>query len=123
MFIGSDSMNVFLCYSNCSTCKKAKLYLEQHKIPFIYRDIKLDKPTVEELQNWISKSGKTANDFFNKSGLVYKDLDLKNKLSSMSEEEKIYLLSTNGMLIKRPLFITDKAVFIGFREANYEELL
>lgn len=121
MFIGSDSMNIFLCYPNCSTCKKAKLYLEQHKIPFIYRDIKLDNPTVEELQNWISKSGKCADDFFNKSGLVYKELDLKSKLSSMSEEEKIHLLSTNGMLVKRPLLITGQTVCIGFK--NYEELL
>lgn len=114
-------MNLFLCYSKCSTCKKAKEFLKEHDIPFQERDIKENRPTKEELDAWITLSGESPRKFFNTSGLLYKSMNLKDKLDSMTNEEQIKLLSSDGMLVKRPLLITDDKVYIGFKD--YEELL
>ena len=114
-------MNLFLCYSKCSTCKKAKEFLKEHDIPFQERDIKENRPTKEELDAWITLSGESPRKFFNTSGLLYKSMNLKDKLDSMTNEEQIELLSSDGMLVKRPLLITDDKVYIGFKD--YEDLL
>ncbi len=114
-------MNLFLCYSKCSTCKKAREFLKEHDIPFQERDIKENRPTKEELDAWITLSGESPRKFFNTSGLLYKSMNLKDKLDFMTNEEQIKLLSSDGMLVKRPLFITDDKVYIGFK--HYEELL
>lgn len=114
-------MNLFLCYSKCSTCKKAREFLKEHGIPFQERDIKENRPTKEELDAWITLSGESPRKFFNTSGLLYKSMNLKDKLDSMSNEEQIELLSSDGMLVKRPLLITDDKVYIGFK--HYEDLL
>ena len=114
-------MNLFLCYSKCSTCKKAREFLLEHHIPFQERDIKENRPSKEELYSWIKRSGESPRKFFNTSGLVYKSMNLKEKLDYMTEEEQITLLSSDGMLVKRPLLITENKVYIGFR--HYVELL
>ncbi len=114
-------MNLFLCYSKCSTCKKARKFLKEHGIPFQERDIKENRPSKNELETWINLSGEIPKKFFNTSGLVYKSMNLKDKLDSMTREEQILLLSSDGMLVKRPLLITDDKVYIGFK--HYEELL
>ena len=114
---------LFIEYPKCSTCKNAKKYLEEKKIEFIDRDITKQTPTVEELTKWISKYQIDIKRLFNTSGLVYKDLQLKDKLNDMTEEEKIKLLSSNGMLIKRPLLISDEEIKIGFKIKEWDNLL
>ena len=116
-------MNLFICYSKCSTCQKARKFLENHQIMFKERDIKNDNPTSEELKEWIEKSNLPVQKFFNTSGLIYKELHLKEKLANMTDEEKIDMLSSNGMLVKRPILVTENKVFVGFKEREYEELL
>lgn len=116
-------MNLFICYSKCSTCQKARKFLENHQIMFKERDIKNDNPTSEELKEWIEKSNLPVQKFFNTSGLIYKELHLKEKLPNMTDEEKIDILSSNGMLVKRPILVTENKVFVGFKEREYEELL
>ncbi len=116
-------MNLFICYSKCSTCQKARKFLENHQIMFKERDIKNDNPTSEELKEWIEKSNLPVQKFFNTSGLIYKELHLKEKLPNMTDEEKIDMLSSNGMLVKRPILVTENKVFVGFKEREYEELL
>ena len=116
-------MNLFICYSKCSTCQKARKFLENHQIMFKERDIKNDNPTSEELKEWIEKSNLPVQKFFNTSGLIYKELHLKEKLPNMTDEEKIDMLSSNGMLVKRPILVTENRVFVGFKEREYEELL
>lgn len=116
-------MNLFMCYSKCSTCQKARKFLENHQIMFKERDIKNDNPTSEELKEWIEKSNLPVQKFFNTSGLIYKELHLKEKLPNMTDEEKIDMLSSNGMLVKRPILVTENKVFVGFKEREYEELL
>ena len=116
-------MNLFICYSKCSTCQKARKFLENHQIMFKERDIKNDNPTSEELKEWIEKSNLPVQKFFNTSGLIYKELHLKEKLPNMTDEEKIDMLSSNGMLVKRPILVTENKVFLGFKEREYEELL
>ncbi len=111
---------VFIWYPKCSTCKNAKKYLDENGISYELRDIKLDVPSIEELDNYIKKYNVSVNKLFNTSGLVYRDLDLKNKLKDMTYEEKISLLSTNGMLIKRPLLIMDDKMFIGFKIKDWD---
>lgn len=113
--------NFFLCYPKCSTCKKAKIFLEENKINYEMRDIVLDNPSTEELKEWVQKSGLPLKRFFNTSGLVYKELGLKDKLETMEEDEKYNLLASNGMLVKRPLLIGENFVLVGFREKEWEE--
>lgn len=114
--------NMFIEYPKCSTCKKAKKWLEENNIDFVDRNIVEETPTVEELTKWIKESRQDIKKWFNTSGLKYKELNLKDKLLSMNEKEKIELLASDGMLIKRPLLISDKAILTGFREEMWEIL-
>ena len=114
---------LFLCYPKCSTCQKAKAWLDERGISYELRDIKTDNPTAEELTLWYRKSGLPLKKFFNTSGLQYKALGLKDKLPTMSEEEQLALLATDGMLVKRPLLIGEDVVLTGFREKEWEERL
>ncbi|MDD6324329.1 MAG: arsenate reductase family protein [Lachnospiraceae bacterium] len=114
---------LFLEYPKCSTCQKAKKWLDAHQISYTDRHIVEENPTYEELKEWYEKSGLPLKKFFNTSGLVYKELQLKDKLPMMSEEEQLRLLATNGMLVKRPLIVKDALVLTGFKEAEWEEKL
>ena len=113
----------FICYPKCTTCQKAKKWLDDNKIEYDFRDIKLDNPTLDELTEWFKKSGLPLKKFFNTSGLLYKSLDLKNKLPTMSEDEMIKLLASDGMLVKRPLLIGEDFVLVGFKESEWSEAL
>lgn len=110
-------------YPPCSTCKKAKAWLDAHGIAYETRHIKEENPSYEELQQWYTQSGLPLKKFFNTSGLQYKALGLKDKLPAMSEEEQLRLLATDGMLVKRPLVIADGKILTGFREKEWEEAL
>ena len=110
----------FICYPKCTTCQKAKKCLDDNQIAYELRDIKLDRPTLDELTEWNKKSGLPLKKFFNTSGLLYKSLDLKNKLPQMSEDEMLKLLATDGMLVKRPLLIGDDFVLVGFKESDWK---
>ncbi len=112
--------NIFIEYPKCSTCKKAKKWLEENNIEFLDRNIVKETPTVEELSKWIERSGLDIKKWFNTSGLKYKELNLKDKLINMSYQEKIELLASDGMLIKRPLLISDKGIFTGFKEDGWD---
>ena len=114
---------LFVCYPKCSTCQKAKKWLEQNKIEFEERHIKEDNPTLEELKEWHRRSGLPLKRFFNTSGLKYKELQLKDKLPTMSEEEQYALLATDGLLVKRPILVCKDRVLVGFREAEWKEVL
>ncbi len=113
---------LFLEYPKCSTCKKAKKWLEDNSVEFTDRHIKDENPTAEELSEWHKKSGLPLKKFFNTSGVLYKELKLKDKLPEMSEQEQLELLSTDGMLVKRPLIIGENFVLVGFKEAEWEKL-
>lgn len=113
--------NIFIQYPKCSTCQKAKKWLEQNNIEFTARNIVTETPTVEELTEWIQRSGQDIKKWFNTSGLKYKELNLKDKLLNMTEKEKISLLASDGMLIKRPLLISDRGIFIGFKEGKWND--
>lgn len=113
---------LFLQYPACSTCQKAKKWLMENNIEYISRLIVEDNPTVEELKEWISRSGLPIKKFFNTSGLVYKELQLSKKLPDMSEEEQIALLASNGKLVKRPLVVTDSFVLVGFKPEEWVKL-
>lgn len=110
----------FICYPKCTTCQRAKKWLDDNNIEYELRDIKLDNPTLEELTEWYKKSGLPIKKFFNTSGLLYKSLDLKNKLTEMSEAEMLQLLATDGMLVKRPLLIDDHFMLVGFKKNEWE---
>lgn len=114
--------SIFIEYPKCSTCKNAKKWLEENNIDFVDRNIVAETPTVEELSKWIERNGQDIKKWFNTSGLKYKELNLKDKLVSMSDKEKIELLASDGMLIKRPLLISDKGIFIGFKEEKWQEV-
>ena len=114
---------LFLQYPPCSTCQKAKKWLDDHGIAYTDRHIKQDNPTYEELKLWYSFSGLPLKKFFNTSGLVYKSLNLKEKLPTMTEEEQLRLLASDGMLVKRPLIVKGNTVLTGFREKEWEILL
>ncbi len=114
---------IFIEYPKCSTCKKAKDWLKQNNIKFEERNIVTETPTVKELTDWIEKSGQDIKKWFNTSGLKYKELNLKEKLSNMSDKEKIELLVSDGMLIKRPIIISDKGIFTGFKEETWKILI
>lgn len=112
-----------LVYRKCSTCQKALKWLEEHNVEFEERPIVEENPTFEELKAWYAKSGMPLKKFFNTSGLLYKDMGLKDKLPTMSEDEQLQLLATNGMLVKRPLVVGEDFVLTGFREKEWEEKL
>ena len=114
---------LFLEYPPCTTCKKAKKWLTDHELDFTARHIKEENPTAEEIDAWQKKSGLELKKFFNTSGLVYKALGLKDKLPGMSREEQLALLASDGMLVKRPILVTEDAVLVGFREKDWEKLL
>ena len=113
----------FICYPKCTTCQKAKKWLHYNKIEYELRDIKEDNPSLEELTIWYKMSGLPLKKFFNTSGLLYKSLELKTKLPTMSENEQLELLATDGMLVKRPLVIGDGFVLVGFKESEWSENL
>ena len=113
---------LFVCYPKCTTCKKAKKWLDENKIEYVQRDIKTDNPSYEELKEWLEKSGLDIKRFFNTSGLLYKSMNLKDKLPEMSDEEKLRLLATDGMLVKRPLLVCENTVLVGFKEKEWEWL-
>ena len=114
---------LFLCYPPCSTCKKARKWLEDHTVSYTERHIRDNNPTYEELKHWLEISGLPVKKFFNTSGLQYKSLGLKDKLPAMSEEEQNALLATDGMLVKRPILVGEDFVLTGFRQKEWEEKL
>ncbi len=113
-------MITVLCYPRCSTCQKAQKWLEDRNIPYNFRDIKENNPTLEELTAWHQTSGLPLKKFFNTSGLLYKSMELKDKLPTMSDEEQLKLLASDGMLVKRPLVIGQDFVLVGFKEPEWE---
>ena len=114
---------LFLEYPPCTTCKKAKAWLEEHNLAFTARHIKQNNPTFEELSEWQARSGLELKKFFNTSGLVYKSLGLKDKLPNLSREEQLRLLSSDGMLVKRPILVLDDRVLVGFKQEQWEAAL
>ena len=114
---------LFINYPKCSTCQKAKKWLDAHQVTYTDRHIVENKPTYEELKEWHQRSGLPLKRFFNTSGMLYKEMQLKDKLPTMSEDEQLQLLATNGMLVKRPLIVKEDVVLIGFKEAEWEEKL
>lgn len=112
---------LFLCYPKCSTCQKAKKWLDEHQISYEDRHIVENNPTFEELKDWYERSGLPLKKFFNTSGMLYKEMKLKDKLPEMSEEEQLKLLATDGMLVKRPLVVDGDNVLTGFKEAEWAE--
>lgn len=114
--------NIFIEYPKCSTCKKAKKWLEENNIEFVDRNIVEETPTVEELTGWIERSGLDVRKWFNTSGLKYRELNLKDKLSNMSDKENIELLASDGMLIKRPVLVSEKGILVGFKEDKWDIL-
>ena len=114
---------LFLEYPPCSTCKKANNWLDEHGVSYTARHIKEENPSYEELKLWYQRSGLPLKKFFNTSGLLYKSLNLKDKLPTMTEEEQLRLLATDGMLVKRPLVVLEDAVLTGFREADWQKTL
>ncbi len=114
---------LFVCYPRCTTCKKAQKWLDEKGIGYTFRDIKEENPSYDELKTWYEKSGLDIKRFFNTSGLLYKSMSLKDKLPAMTEEEKLRLLSTDGMLVKRPILVSDKTVLVGFKEQEWANTL
>lgn len=114
---------LFVCYPKCSTCQRAKAWLDEREIGYTQRDIKNERPTYEELKSWYERSGLPLKRFFNTSGLLYKSMGLKDKLPQMSEDEMLKLLATDGMLVKRPLLVSDEFVLVGFKETEWTEQL
>ena len=114
---------LFIHYPPCSTCQRARKWLDEHGVSYEPRHIKEENPSYEELRTWYSRSGLPLKRFFNTSGLLYKSLGLKEKLAAMSEEEQLRLLASDGMLVKRPLLITEDKILVGFKEAEWETLL
>lgn len=118
---------LFVCYTKCSTCQKAKAFLDEHNISYTIRDIKADNPSIDELKTWHKASGLPLKRFFNTSGLLYKSLELSKRLPSMSEDEQFELLASDGMLVKRPILIdvssNNNLVLVGFRQPEWEEKL
>ena len=111
----------FVCYPKCTTCQKAKKWLEGQRIEFSERNIKEENPALEELRDWYQRSGLPLKKFFNTSGLLYKELKLKDKLPTMSEQEQLELLASDGMLVKRPILVGEDFVLVGFKEAEWSE--
>ncbi|NMB19993.1 MAG: arsenate reductase family protein [Firmicutes bacterium] len=113
----------FFCYAKCSTCRKAKDYLDQRGITYTYREITEETPTVAELTEWVARGRYPLKSFFNTSGLRYRSLGLKDRLTSLSQEEQIQMLAADGMLIKRPILVDPEILLVGFKEKEWEELL
>ena len=113
----------FICYPKCSTCQKAKKWLDEQGVEYTERHIVENNPTYDELKEWYTKSGLLLKKFFNTSGLLYKEMNLKEKLPAMSEDEQLKLLATNGMLVKRPLMVKEDLVLVGFKEAEWVRIL
>jgi len=113
---------LFVCYPKCTTCQKAKKFLDAHKIEYIERHIVEENPSYDELKEWYQKSGLPLKKFFNTSGLLYKEMQLKDKLPTMSEEEQLKLLATNGMLVKRPIVVGEDTVLVGFKEDVWSKM-
>ena len=111
----------FICYPKCTTCKNAKKWLDDNNIQYELRDIKINNPSLEELTEWHNKSGLPLKKLFNTSGLLYKSLELKTKLPTMTEDEMLKLLATDGMLVKRPILVDDDFVLVGFKEAEWKD--
>ena len=114
---------LFVCYPRCTTCKKAQKWLDEKGIGYTFRDIKEENPSYDELKTWYEKSGLDIKRFFNTSGQLYKSMSLKDKLPAMTEEEKLRLLSTDGMLVKRPILVSDDTVLVGFKEQEWANTL
>ena len=114
---------IFICYPKCTTCQKARAWLDEHHITYNFRDSKLENPTYDELTAWHERSGLPLKRFFNTSGLLYKSMGLKDKLPQMSEDEMLKLLAADGMLVKRPLLVGNDFVLVGFKEAEWESRL
>lgn len=114
---------LFVHYPKCTTCKRAKKWLDEHQISYEERDIKEHNPSLEELKEWYQRSGLPLKRFFNTSGMLYKEMKLKDKLPEMSEDEQLALLASDGMLVKRPIVVTEDQVLVGFKEAQWEEEL
>lgn len=112
--------SIFIQYPKCSTCKKAKKWLEENGVEFIDRNIVNESPSIVELKKWIETSGKEMKKWFNTSGLKYKEMNLKEKLANMTDDEKLELLASDGMLVKRPILITGKGVCVGFKEDEWK---
>lgn len=112
-----------VCYPRCGTCKKAVKWLEENNVEFTYRDIKTDNPSEEELRKWHAMSGLPLKKFFNTSGMLYKEMKLKDKLPEMSEDDMFRLLASDGLLVKRPIAVTSDTVLVGFKEAEWQTLL
>ena len=115
-------MLTFICYPKCTTCQKARKWLDEHNIEYELRDIKTENPGVEELAGWYRLSGLPLRKFFNTSGLLYKSMNLKEKLPAMTEEEQLQLLATDGMLVKRPIVVKGDIILTGFKAADWEKL-
>ena len=113
----------FICDPKCTTCQKAKKWLDDNNIEYELRDIKLNNPTVEELTEWYNQSGLPLKKFFNTSGLLYKSMELKTTLPTMTEDEMLKLLATDGMLVKRPILVGDDFVLVGFKEVAWKEII
>ena len=113
----------FICYPKCTTCQRARTWLDKNQIAYTFRDIKTERPDYDELAEWYKRSGLPLKRFFNTSGLRYKSMELKDKLPSMSEEEQLALLASDGMLVKRPILAGDDFVRVGFRQGEWEEKL
>lgn len=111
---------LFVCYPRCSTCKKAQKWLEENQVPYTFRDIKEDNPTLEELKTWHAQSGLPLKKFFNTSGQRYRSMELSKKLPDMSEEEQLALLASDGLLVKRPIAVDGDKVLVGFKQADWE---
>lgn len=114
---------LYICYPKCTTCKKAQAWLEEHEIDFELRDIKENSPSYEELSEWYRLSGLPLKRFFNTSGLLYRSLELKEKLPEMTEEEQLRLLASDGMLVKRPIAVDGETVLVGFKEQEWAKLV
>ena len=114
---------LFIEYPKCTTCQKARKWLDDHGVDYTQRHIKENNPTYEELKQWYERSGLPLKKFFNTSGLLYKSMNLRERLPQMSEEEQLRLLASDGMLVKRPIIVTEETVLTGFREAEWEKLL
>lgn len=114
---------IFVCYPKCTTCQKAQKWLDEHNIRYSERHIANENPTLDELKDWHARSGLPLKKFFNTSGLLYKEMHLKDKLPSMNEDEQLILLSSNGMLVKRPIAVSEEAVLVGFKEEYWKKHL